>query len=132
MTALIIPPARGHGWRSCCSPAAVFALQHDTPTDPVHAILGANAARGNEAAENHQFGYDRPILVQYASYLAGLTHGDFATSLRTRRPVATDLAQYLPATAELAIFGLLLALLLGGVLGLATALRVRGSGRCAC
>jgi peptide/nickel transport system permease protein len=108
--------------------AAVFTLQHNTPTDPVHAFLGANASPAAIKAETHKLGYDRPILVQYASYLAGLTHGDFATSLRTRNPVATDLGQYLPATAELAIFGLLLALVLGGLLGLATALRVRGSG----
>ena len=68
------------------------------------------------------------FLAQYASYLAGLMHGDFGTSLRTRNPVATDLGQYLPATAELAIVGLLLALVLGTLLGLTTALRVRGSG----
>jgi peptide/nickel transport system permease protein len=108
--------------------AAVFTLQRNTPMDPVHAYLGANATPAAIKAESHQLGYDRPILVQYASYLAGLAHGDFATSLRTRRPVATDLAQYLPATAELALFGLLLALVLGGLLGLATALRVPGSG----
>jgi peptide/nickel transport system permease protein len=108
--------------------ATVFMLQHNTPTDPVHAFLGANASPEAIAAATHALGYDRPILVQYASYLAGLAHGDFATSLRTRNPVAADLGQYLPATAELAIFGLLLALLLGGLLGMATALRVRGSG----
>jgi peptide/nickel transport system permease protein len=49
-------------------------------------------------------------------------------SLRTRRPVTTDLSDYLPATIELAVYGLLLAVVLGGALGLATALRVRGSG----
>jgi peptide/nickel transport system permease protein len=49
-------------------------------------------------------------------------------SLRTRRPVRTDLSNYLPATIELALFGLLLAVILGGLLGLTTALRVRGSG----
>ena len=106
----------------------VFMLEHNTPTDPVHAFLGANASPAAIEAASHQLGYDRPILAQYASYLAGLTHGDFATSLRTRNPVATDLAQFLPATAELAIFGLLLALLLGGLLGMASALRIHGSG----
>jgi peptide/nickel transport system permease protein len=106
----------------------VFMLEHNTPTDPVHAFLGANASPAAIEAATHQLGYDRPILVQYASYLGGLTHGDFATSLRTRNPVATDLAQFLPATAELAIFGLLLALLLGGLLGMASALRIHGSG----
>jgi peptide/nickel transport system permease protein len=108
--------------------AAVFLLQQNTPTDPVHAFLGANASPAAIQAATHSLGYDRPILVQYASYLTGLAHGDFGTSLHTRNPVSTDLGQYLPATAELAIVGLLLALVLGGLLGLTTALRVRGSG----
>jgi len=49
-------------------------------------------------------------------------------SLRTRRPVTTDLGDYLPATIELAFFGMLLAGIIGVGLGLLTALRVRGSG----
>ena len=108
--------------------AAVFVLQHNTPTDPVHAYLGANASAAAVAAESHKLGYDRPILVQYERYVRGLLDGNFQTSLRTRRPVSTDLGQFLPATAELALFGLLLALVLGGLLGVATAVRARGSG----
>ena len=76
--------------------AAVFLLQHNTPTDPVHAFLGANASPAAIAAATHALGYDRPILVQYASYLAGLIHGDFGTSLHTRNSVATDLASTCP------------------------------------
>jgi peptide/nickel transport system permease protein len=49
-------------------------------------------------------------------------------SLRTRRNVTTDLGAYLPATLELAAFGILLAVVLGGLLGLATAAKLRGSG----
>ncbi len=108
--------------------AAVFTLQHNTPTSPVHSFLGANASKQAIADESHKLGYDKPILEQYVNYVTGMFHGNFQMSLRTRRPVATDLRRYLPATAELAIFGLFIAAILGGILGIATAARFRGSG----
>src|SRR5579862_6452209 len=95
--------------------AAMFTLQHNTPVSPVHSMLGANASKAAIAAESRKLGYDKPILQQYVHYVTGMLHGDFQMSLRTRRPVATDLRHYLPATAELALFGLLLAALLGGL-----------------
>ena len=106
----------------------VFTLQHLTPTDPVHSFLGANASKAAIKAESHKLGYDKPLVVQYLDYVGGLTHGDMQVSLRTRRPVATDLRHYLPATIELALFGLLLAAVIGGLLGVVTAGRFRGSG----
>jgi peptide/nickel transport system permease protein len=106
----------------------VFVLQHLTPTDPVHSYLGANATQAAIKVESHKLGYDRPLVVQYARYVSGLTHLNFQTSLRTRRPVATDLGDYLPATLELATFGLILAAVLGGLLGMVTAARFKGSG----
>jgi peptide/nickel transport system permease protein len=108
--------------------AVVFVLQRLTPTDPVHAMLGANASKAQIAAERHKRGYDRPLPVQYVRYVGGLLRGDMQDSLRTRRPVTTDLGAYLPATLELTAFGLLLALVLGSVLGLATASKAAGSG----
>jgi peptide/nickel transport system permease protein len=108
--------------------AIVFTLQHNTPTDPVHSFLGANATQVAIKAEAHKLGYDRPIVDQYFHYVAGMLHGNFQMSLRTRRPVATDLRHFLPATIELAAFGLVLAGLIGGLLGMITAARFRGSG----
>jgi peptide/nickel transport system permease protein len=108
--------------------AVVFTLQHVTPTDPVHSFLGANATQAAIKVERHKLGYDRPLPQQYLHYVGGMLHGDFQMSLRTRRPVATDLGHYLPATLELALFGLLLAAILGGVLGVVTAGRFRGAG----
>jgi peptide/nickel transport system permease protein len=108
--------------------AVVFALQHVTPTDPVHSFLGANASRAAIKAESHKLGYDRPLPQQYLHFVGGMLHGNFQMSLRTRRPVATDLRHYLPATLELALFGLVLAAVLGGILGIVTAARFRGAG----
>jgi len=108
--------------------AIVFTLQHLTPTDPVHSYLGANASKAAIQAEKRKLGYDKPLPEQYVHYVSGIVHGDFQMSLRTRRPVATDLRQYLPATLELALFGLLLAAVIGGILGVVTAARFRGAG----
>lgn len=108
--------------------ASIFILQKLSRTDPVHAYLGANASKQAIAQERHVLGYDRPLVNQYFHYIKGLVTGDLGQSLRTRRPVATDIGSYLPATIELTLFGLFLAVLLGGLLGLASAGRWRGSG----
>lgn len=108
--------------------ASIFILQKLSRTDPVHAYLGANASKQAIAQERHILGYDRPLINQYFHYIKGLVTGDLGQSLRTRRPVATDIGSYLPATIELTLFGLFLAVVLGGLLGLASAGRWRGSG----
>jgi peptide/nickel transport system permease protein len=107
--------------------AIVFGLQRLTPADPIHAYLGANASPERIAAARHQFGYDKPMLQQFVNYVSGIFRGDLQTSLRTRRPVMTDLGDYLPATIELALYGMLLAFVIGVGLGLLTALRVVGA-----
>lgn len=108
--------------------AIVFALQRLTPADPIHAYLGANASPERIAEARHKFGYDRPVLVQFTDYVSGIFRGDLQTSLRTRRSVMTDLGTYLPATVELALYGMAFAFAIGTALGLLTAVRVRGSG----
>jgi peptide/nickel transport system permease protein len=108
--------------------AVVFALQKASPLDPVHAMLGPTASREAVALQRHALGLDQPVLGQFWHYLTGLLHGDLGTSYRTRQPVTTDIATFLPATAELALFALIAALLLGTALAVATALRWRGAG----
>ena len=83
--------------------AIVFGLERFTPADPVHVMLGANASPATIAAMRHQLGYDKPLPQQFVKYLDDLAHGNMQMSLRTRRPVTTDLADYLPATIELAL-----------------------------
>ena len=107
--------------------ATIFLLQKLSRTDPVHAYLGANASKAAIARESHILGYDRPLVDQYFHYVKGVLTGNLGNSLRTRRGVATDLGAYLPATVELTLFGLFLAVVLGGLLGLASAGRWRGA-----
>src|ERR1700679_2949564 len=73
----------------------IFALQQISHTNPVHAYLGANASKQAIAKESAILGYNKPIVVQYFHYVDGLFHGNLGRSLRTRRPVVTDLPAYL-------------------------------------
>jgi peptide/nickel transport system permease protein len=100
----------------------MFAIARLLPGDPVGLAAGPNATMEERQALAKEFGLDRTVLVQYASYVSGLAHGDFGTSLLTRRPVASDLAAYLPATLELVIAAMGIAVVLGIPLGLLTAI----------
>jgi peptide/nickel transport system permease protein len=103
-------------------------LQHLSPVDPVRVLLGPQASASAQAEYAHRLGLDRPLPVQYARYLAGVSHGDFGTSVRTRTNVSSDLATAVPATVELVGFAILLAATLGLVLALTSAARWRGAG----
>jgi peptide/nickel transport system permease protein len=107
--------------------AVMFVLQRISPLDPVHAQLGSSASRAAIAARRHELGLDRPVPVQFWHYLTAAAHGDFGTSYRTRRPVSTDLATFLPATLELALYALVIALGLAMLLAFATTLRWPGA-----
>lgn len=108
--------------------AVLFLLQHFSGGDPVKASLGANASQAAVEAKRAQLGLDDPLATQYWHYVTGLLHGDLGTSYRTRRPVSSDIGDFLPATVELAFYGLLLAIVLGVVFAVATTLRWPGAG----
>lgn len=105
----------------------VFTLQKISPLDPAHAMLGPGASQQAVEAQRHALGLDRSVFTQFTDYVGGLFHGDLGTSYRTRRPVSTDLAAYVPATAELAGYGLALALVLAVILAVGTTLRWPGA-----
>ncbi len=107
--------------------AVIFGLQRLSPVDPVHSMLGAGASAQAVQQQRRVLGLDRPLPEQYGRYLTDLAHGDLGTSYRTRRPVRTDLAAYVPATVELAGYGLLFALILAVLLATATSRRWPGA-----
>lgn len=106
----------------------LFVLAHQSRTDPVHAMLGGGASQQAVAAARHRLGLDRPLLTQYAHYIGGLLHANLGSSYRTRRPVVSDLGEYLPATVELTVYALGLAVALGTLIGVASAGRWPGAG----
>lgn len=99
-----------------------FFLSHVVPADPVRLFAGPRASKAALAAIRHQYGFDLPVWQQYLRYLGGLLRGDFGYSLTSRRPVAADLRDYLPATIELTLSAILWVIAVGIPLGLVSAL----------
>src|SRR5256712_7263078 len=99
-----------------------FFIAHVVPADPVLAALGEHASEAQVRSYRHAYGLDRPVGVQYLIYVHRLLAGDFGISIRTRRPVAEDLGEFLPATVELGGTAWLVALLLGIPAGILAAL----------
>ena len=96
----------------------VFAVARLLPGDPVRLAAGPNASEAEIRNLATEFGLDRPLPVQYWSYATGLLRGDWGVSIYTRRPVAEDLRIYLPATLELVVAAMLLAVMIGIPAGL--------------
>ena len=103
----------------------IFLIAHFVPGNPVEAVLGDKAASNPAIVAEYRARWhlDDPIWVQYAVFLQGLSHGDLGTSIESQRPVLTDIAQYAPATIELATAAMLLAVLVGVPLGVIAAVR---------
>lgn len=99
----------------------VFSLIHLVPGDPAQAMLGEGAAPEDIAQLRGRLGLDRPLVEQYAAYMRGLVRGDLGTSLRTQQPVTDQIAERIPATAELAGAAMLVAVLLAVPLGVIAA-----------
>ena len=104
----------------------VFLLIHLVPGDPVEAMLGENAQVADREALRQALGLDRPLGEQYLDYLQRLARLDLGLSFQERRPVAAILGERLPATLELTLAALALALTLALPLGVLAA-RHRGS-----
>jgi len=103
----------------------VFVLTELVPTNAAATNLGEQAA-GDPAAVaafEHHYGLDKPFPVRYAIYLDHLVHGDLGQSSLTHQPVRHDLAQFIPATAELALYSILFAAIVGVAFGIVAALR---------
>jgi peptide/nickel transport system permease protein len=99
----------------------VFALIHFIPGDPAQAMLGEGAAPEDVAQLRERLGLDRPLLVQYGSFLGGAVRGDLGVSLRNDQPVARQILERMPATAELAFASMAVAVVFALPLGIVAA-----------
>lgn len=106
----------------------MFLLQNISPLDPVKAQLGAQASPEAVASRREALGLSEPILVQFWNYLTGAATGDLGTSYRTRHAVLSDLGDFFPATLELAVYGIAIALVLAVLLAFSTTLKWPGAG----
>lgn len=104
----------------------LFIWLRALPGDPARALLGDKATPAAIAQLNENYGFDKPLVVQYVSYVSRLLHGDFGTSPRTGEPVLGTFVERFPATVELALAALLFAIVLGIPLGYLAARRPGG------
>lgn len=99
----------------------VFLIVHIIPGDPVEIMLGEQAQAVDKETLRRQMGLDKPLHVQYLEFLSRLARGDLGRSLHTKRPVLESIARRLPATIELALAAMMIALVLSVPLGLIAA-----------
>jgi peptide/nickel transport system permease protein len=104
----------------------VFLWIRNLPGGPAIALLGERATPESIAMINRQYGLDKPIHVQYWSYLKRSSQGEFGESTRSRRPVVDEFKERLPATIELAGAAGLFAVIIGIPLGFLAAKRYQG------
>jgi peptide/nickel transport system permease protein len=101
--------------------ALIFVISRVMPGDPVRLALGPEATAQQIETYRRQLGLDRPLPAQFLHYLGGLARGDFGESIRTYRNVRLDVLDFLPATVELVLVALALAVLVGVPLGVLAA-----------
>jgi peptide/nickel transport system permease protein len=103
---------------------AVFLMVHLLPGDPATIMLqGAPATAEDIANLRHELGLDRPLYVQYLTYMERVLQGDFGKSIHTRRSVITEIVTVFPATLRLACAAMAVALMIGISMGILAALR---------
>src|SRR5580765_5258097 len=100
-----------------------FAIMHVVPGDPVRLIAGPDAPESVVQRVRAELGLERPLYVQYASFLGRAIQGDLGRSLRSRAPVIDDILVRFPATLELTTVSMLMAVAVGLPLGLLAAVR---------
>ena len=99
----------------------IFLLTRVMPGDPARAYLGEMATQEQVEQLREEWGLNDPLPVQFVRYVSGILHGDFGYSNRTHDTVLNDFIKRLPASLELALWALAIAILIGVPLGIASA-----------
>lgn len=106
---------------------AVFVTLHLIPGDPARMAAGPDATEADVEQIRTNYGLDKPFVVQYGIYLEKLLKGDLGESFQTLAPVTEGIARTFPATLELAVAGMVIAVLFGVPIGIYSALHPRGT-----
>jgi peptide/nickel transport system permease protein len=107
------------------SSIVIFALLHLAPGDPALILAGPDADADTVQAVRQRMGLDQPLYVQYGIWIGQMLRGDMGRSYVNNRPVRELIMQRIPATLQLALAGLLIALTVGGITGVMAALNRR-------
>jgi peptide/nickel transport system permease protein len=100
----------------------IWGMIYAVPGSPVGAIVGENATKEQIQATIERLGLDRPVMVQYWSWLSNAVQGDLGSSIHSREPVRDLIVQRIPATFQLGLAATLVGLLLGIPVALISAL----------
>ncbi len=90
-----------------------FTVARLVPGDPVKLAAGPRASPEEIQRLREEFGLDKPLAIQYLEYMRGVLRGDLGRSLMNGHPVTADLRRYFPATLELVLVSMAIAVLLG-------------------
>jgi len=94
-----------------------FVIARVIPSDPAAAWVGPHPTPEQIAKARQELALDRPLHEQYLRYVTALLRGDFGTSVKSHQPISRDLRNYLPATMELVLAAMLVAVVFGVPLG---------------
>lgn len=100
-----------------------FFIGRVVPIDPVLSIVGERATTAQYEAVRQELGLDEPLWKQFAIYVGDVAQGDLGRSIRTKAPVAEEIARYFPATLELATLATLFGVIVGVPAGVLAATR---------
>lgn len=101
----------------------VFLFLYLIPGDPVEIMLGETAQAADKALLRHELGLDRPVYLRYLDFLGGLVRGDLGSSFYFKQKVLSTILKRYPATLELALAAMAVAILIAIPLGIISAIR---------
>lgn len=99
----------------------VFLFVHMLPGDPARLAAGQDADQATVELVRQELGLDRPLPEQFVTYFRRVAHGDLGTSLRTRRPVSTEIAERFMPTLLLTLTSMIWAVIFGMAIGISSA-----------
>ena len=94
-----------------------FIIARVVPSNPAAAWVGPRPTQEQIDKATIELGLDKPLYVQYLRYMEGVLQGDLGTSVTTRQPILSDIRTFLPATLELVLAGMFIAIVIGIPLG---------------
>ena len=101
----------------------VFLIMQMVPGDPATVLAGEGASKETIEQYREDLGLNRPIMVQYFSYVGNIFQGDLGNSLKNNQPVLDEILLRLPITIELAFYSILITIVLGMTAGIISAIK---------
>src|SRR5699024_10637076 len=100
-----------------------FSLLHMIPGDPARSMLGEKATETQLEMLREELGLNEPYIIQYGKFIGNILQGDLGKSIHSKESIAVELLHRLPATIELTVFALCLAIIVGILAGVIAAVK---------